>query len=222
MSTVVTVSPALLQRASTSSFTNHRTLLLNADYQPMGWPLETLSGEATLHGLCLGRFKSVEMSDTYAHSPTTTLRLPSVVALRDYVDPKAFFGVPNVSLYNLFIRDRGICQYTGRPLRMGSKHRSEEATKDHVVPRVDAGSDSWDNVVLASSDINSRKGRKHLDAFDHRLLTRPWEPRGYDLLYLWMTDDKLADMPTAWQAFLEPIRNRPSPRVLRVLEYMAA
>ncbi len=218
---VVPSSPALMSRSASPTFANHRTLLLNADYQPMGWPLETLNGEATLHGLCLGRFKPVAMSDTYAHSPTTTLRLPSVVALRDYVHPKAFYGIPSVSLYNLFIRDRGTCQYTGRALRMGSPHRSDEATKDHVVPRANRGADSWDNVVLASSDINARKGRKALHEFDHHLLTHPWEPRGYDLLYIWLTDGTLAHLPAAWQEFLEPLRARPSPRVLRALERAA-
>ena len=94
--------------SNASLFASHRTLILNADYQPLGYPLETLNAEDTLRGYFLGRFDVVSFSETWAHSPTTELRLPSVVALKDYVPAANLYGTPSCNLHNLYVRDRGL------------------------------------------------------------------------------------------------------------------
>jgi 5-methylcytosine-specific restriction endonuclease McrA len=209
------VPPPLAPVTRVTTFHNHRTLVLNADYQPLGWPLETLGAEDTIRGIWLERFVVVAGSNTVAHSPTRDYLLPSVVALRDYVNPLGLYGTPSLNLYNLYIRDRATCQYTGRTLRLHSPHKSDEATADHVIPRCQQGKDVWDNLVLASWEMNNRKGSKRPEHFEHALRGTPWTPTGADLLYLWLTEDKLAEMPVAWQEFLSIIR--PSPRLQRVL-----
>jgi 5-methylcytosine-specific restriction endonuclease McrA len=203
-----------------SVFAAHRTLILNADYQPLGYPLETLGAEDTLRGYFLGRFHVVNWSETYAHSPTTEQRLPSVVALKDYIPAANLYGTPSLNLHNLYVRDRGLCQYTGQSLKMHASNKEHEATIDHVVPKSRAGGGTWDNVVLASWQANNRKGNQSLERAGLQLLTQPWAPTGADLLYLWLTEDRLAELPNAWQDFLRILK--PTPRLLRVLEKLAA
>lgn len=201
-------------------FAAHRTLMLNADYQPLGYPLETLGPEDTLRGYFMERFHVVSWSETYAHSPTLEQRLPSVVALREYIPAANLYGTPSLNLHNLFVRDRGLCQYTGQSLRLHAPHKEYEATIDHVVPRSKGGEGVWENVVLASWQANNRKSNLSLERAGLNLRSQPWAPTGADLLYLWLTEDRLAELPTAWQDFLRILK--PTPRLLRVLEKLAA
>jgi 5-methylcytosine-specific restriction endonuclease McrA len=205
---------------NTHLFASHRTLVLNADYHPLGYPLETLGAEDTLKGYFLGRFDVVSWSETWAHSPTTELRLPSVVALRDYVPVANLYGTPSLNLHNLFVRDRGLCQYTGQALKLHAPNKEHEATMDHVVPRSQAGAGAWENVVLASWPANNRKGCLTPERAGLSLRSQPWVPSGADLLYLWLTEDRLAELPTAWHDYLRILK--PTPRLQRVLEKMAA
>lgn len=203
-----------------SLFAAHRTLVLNADYHPLGYPLETLNAEDTLRGYYLGRFDVIGWSETWAHSPTTELRLPSVVALRDYVPAANLYGVPSCTLHNLFVRDRGLCQYTGKTLKMHAGSKEHEATIDHVIPRCRAGGGNWGNVVLASWAANNRKGSLTPEKAGLKLLQTPWVPTGADLLYLWLTEERLRELPTAWHDYLRVLK--PTPRLLRVMEKVAA
>jgi 5-methylcytosine-specific restriction endonuclease McrA len=197
-------------------FATHRTLILNADYHPLGYPLETLNAEDTLKGYFLGRFDVVSWSETWAHSPTTELRLPSVVALKSYIPAANLYGTPSCNLHNLFVRDRGLCQYTGQAVRLQAADKAHEATMDHVIPKCQAGAGNWDNVVLASWPANNKKGHLSPEKAGLSLLSQPWVPSGADLLYLWLTEDRLAELPTAWHDYLKILR--PTPRLLRVLE----
>jgi 5-methylcytosine-specific restriction endonuclease McrA len=200
-------------------FAAHRTLLLNADYHPLGYPLETLNAEDTLRGYYLGRFHVVGWSETWAHSPTTELRLPSVVALKDYIPTANLYGVPSCTLHNLYVRDRGLCQYTGQTLKLHATSKEHEATMDHVVPRCMGGAGVWDNVVLASWPVNNRKGALSLARAGLQLRTPPWVPTGADLLYLWLSAERLHELPPTWYDYLKVLK--PTPRLLRVLERLA-
>ena len=88
------------------------------------------------------------------------------------------------------------------------------------MPRARAGTGHWDNVVLASWPANNRKGCLSPERAGMRLLTQPWVPSGADLLYLWLTEDRLAELPTAWHDYLRVLK--PTPRLLRLMEKMAA
>ncbi len=46
------------------------------------------------------------------------------------------------------------CQWCGRDLAR------PDVTADHVKPRACGGEDSWDNLVIACSDCNERRGSK--------------------------------------------------------------
>ncbi|NBV54926.1 MAG: HNH endonuclease [Proteobacteria bacterium] len=200
--------------SSACAFYQHRTLLLNADYKPLGFPLETLNAEDTIRGMFLERLTVVTESDVYAHSPSCQMRLPSVVALKEYVNPVGLYGVPSCNLHNLFVRERGLCAYSLRELKLKSDSADAAATIDHVISRAEQGEHRWDNVVLASWSINNKKGAKRPEQAGLTLQMKPWVPTGADLLYLWLTEDRLATLPVAWREHLQLV---PTTRLQRVL-----
>ncbi|MAG93141.1 MAG: restriction endonuclease [Planctomycetaceae bacterium] len=77
------------------------------------------------------------------------LRVPEVVTLTNYSHVPT--NAVTFSRRNVFKRDRFTCQYCG------TKPGSEELTIDHVVPRAQGGTSSWDNCVLACVACNARK-----------------------------------------------------------------
>jgi len=79
----------------------------------------------------------------------TRLRVPEVVTLTDYDRlPEAAVAF---SRRNIFKRDHYTCQYCG--VQPGA----EELTIDHILPRSQGGTSTWDNCVLACVTCNSRK-----------------------------------------------------------------
>lgn len=200
---------------SSAAFHNHTTLVLNADYQPLSYPLTKLSAEDTIKELTLGRFNVVEWSNTYAHSVSTEMRLPSVVALREYASPVTLYGVPNPNIENLFVRDMHTCQYTGKKLKRRSPEKDFEGTIDHVTPQAQNGSSRWDNVTLASWRVNNTKGNRRPEEAGLKLRNQPWIPKGLELLFLSLLGESRENLPPEWLQFLNI---KPTPRVLRVLE----
>ena len=80
---------------------------------------------------------------------TGQLRVPEVIVLNAYDRVPA--NVVTFSRRNIFKRDRFTCQYCGR------QPGSEELTIDHVVPRAQGGTSTWENCVLACIDCNAKK-----------------------------------------------------------------
>ena len=94
----------------------------------------------------LERVDVVAHYDREVHSPSIALKLPSVIALRDYVRPNEY---PAFTRFNLFLRDRFSCVYCGS---------RRELTFDHVIPRAQGGRTTWENVATACAPCNLRKG----------------------------------------------------------------
>ena len=121
-------------------------LVLNADYTPLSYyPLSLWPWQTAVKAMFLERVDVVALYDREVHSPTRSLKLPSVIALRQFVRPNEY---PAFTRFNLFLRDRFRCVYC-------ASHR--ELTFDHVVPRSKGGFTSWENVVAACSTCNLRK-----------------------------------------------------------------
>ena len=125
-------------------------LLLNADFRPMSYfPLSVVSWQQAISDVVSERVAVVAEYDAWAHSPTTRIRLPSVIALRTYRK-----GAHRVAFtrFNVFLRDRFSCQYCGRVLPASA------LTFDHVRPRSLGGTTCWSNVVAACVPCNTAKG----------------------------------------------------------------
>ena len=103
-------------------------LVLNADYTPLSYfPLSLWPWQTAVKAMFLERVDVVAHYEREVHSPTMALKLPSVIALRQFVRPNEY---PAFTRFNLFLRDRFRCVYCG-------SHK--ELTFDHVIPRAQGG-----------------------------------------------------------------------------------
>ncbi|WP_027174048.1 HNH endonuclease [Methylobacterium sp. 10] len=150
-----------------------QTLVLNADYRPLSYnPLSLWSWKDAFTALFLDRVTLVASYDVEARSPSRALRVPSVVALKNYV---TLARSPAFTRYNIYLRDTFSCQYCG--LRMPSGG----LTFDHVIPRSRGGLSSWENVVAACSPCNLRKANRTPAEAEMPLLHEPHRPTRHEL-----------------------------------------
>ena len=85
----------------------------------------------------------------WARSPSTRIRLPSVVALRKYQRTPRRVAFTR---FNVFLRDRFTCQYCGEAFATSA------LTFEHVIPRSHGGQTTWSNIVTACVPCNTAKG----------------------------------------------------------------
>ncbi len=153
-----------------TGLTQHPALVLNADYRPLSYlPLSLWSWQDAIKAAYMDRVTIVAEYERVVHSPSTEIRIPSVVVLKDYVKPAKSTAFTR---FNLFLRDEFTCQYCGS---------KGEMTFDHVVPRARGGKTVWENVVAACGPCNLRKGSKLLQHTSLRLMRPPRRPGGEEL-----------------------------------------
>ncbi len=99
----------------------------------------------------LDRVSILSEYDRVVHSPSFSMKLPSVIALKEFIPQERR---PAFTRFNVFLRDRFRCQYCGE----GSP--APELTFDHVIPRSRGGRTNWENVVTACQTCNLRKGNR--------------------------------------------------------------
>jgi len=127
-------------------------LVLNADFRPLSYfPLSLWSWQDVVKAVFLDRVNIISEYDTVVRSPTFEMRLPSVISLKEFI---ATARRPAFTRFNVFLRDRFVCQYCGEP------RPAHDLTFDHVVPRSRGGRTTWANVVTACSSCNLLKGNR--------------------------------------------------------------
>ncbi len=147
---------------------NCPALVLNADYRPLSYfPLSLWSWQDTIKAVFLERVNILSEYDREVRSPSFRMRLPSVIALREYVATSRY---PAFTRFNVFLRDRFSCQYCGY------HHSTPDLTFDHVVPRSKGGRTVWENVVTACSACNLRKGSRLPSQCGMHPRQKPWRP----------------------------------------------
>ncbi|GBD44201.1 hypothetical protein HRbin40_01685 [bacterium HR40] len=143
-------------------------LVLNADYRPLSYyPLSVWNWQDAVKAIFLDRVEVVSHYDRVIRSPGFEMRLPSVIALRDYVSQDRR---PPFTRFNVFLRDRFTCQYCG------GRFSANELTFDHLVPRSRGGRTCWTNIVTACADCNLRKGNRLPEECGMHPRTRPFVP----------------------------------------------
>ena len=130
------------------------TLLLNADYKPLCLsPLSTLTWQESIKLIWLDKINVLEWHDDWeVHSPSHTMKVPAVIAVREYVSQDRE-GI-NFSRKNVFIRDHYTCQYCL------DSFNHKDLTLDHVKPRSKGGKSGWENMVTACKKCNTTKGSR--------------------------------------------------------------
>jgi 5-methylcytosine-specific restriction endonuclease McrA len=94
---------------------------------------------------------------------------------------------------NLYARDGNKCQYC-------VKHFStKELTLDHVVPRVQGGVHTWENLVCACVKCNARKGGRTPEQSHMHLVRKPVRPKRNPSIMLRLGNAKYQ----SWKAFLD-------------------
>ncbi|GAK34019.1 hypothetical protein JCM17846_31690 [Iodidimonas nitroreducens] len=146
-------------------------LVLNADFRPLSYfPLSLWGWQTALKAVFLDRVNIVSEYDRVVRSPTTEIRLPSVISLRTYIKPATW---PAFTRFNLFLRDRFSCQYCA----VGS-----DLTFDHVVPRAYGGRTTWENVTTACAPCNLAKGGRTPQEAGMHPMIKPFRPNSHQLI----------------------------------------
>ena len=129
-----------------------------------------------------------EYEDTWIRSPRKKFKLPSVIRLIDYI-----FRLPwgiRLTRTNLYIRDKGQCQYCSKKLNKG------RFTLDHVIPKSKGGKTDWNNLVVSCEKCNIKKGDQSLKDVGYSLNQKPCQPKSG---FLFTT---LEEAPPDWLDFL--------------------
>ena len=157
----------------TPALADRRTLVLNADMQPLSWaPLSVWSWQDAMVAVLQDRVIQIKTyDDVFVRTASRAYEVPAVVALKGYRRRQAVA----FTRYHVFLRDEFRCQYCGE------RFSAKRLTFDHVVPKSRGGKSTWSNIVACCSADNIRKGDKTLAQAGMRLLRRPYEPSPYDL-----------------------------------------
>jgi 5-methylcytosine-specific restriction endonuclease McrA len=111
---------------------------------------------------------TIERNDETIGLVDRVIKVPRVILLL------AYDRVPKrrvrFSRYNIFARDKSICQYCGH------RFSRSELNLDHVVPRAQGGTSTWENVVCSCHECNRRKGGRTPGEARMRLITQPRKP----------------------------------------------
>jgi 5-methylcytosine-specific restriction endonuclease McrA len=128
---------------------------------------------------------------TWLRTPRFQIAVPKIIRLYGY--DRLPRQQVKLNRRNLYARDGNQCQYCGKHFP------TRELTIDHVVPRVQGGEHSWENLVCACVRCNARKGgRTPLEAH-LKLIRRPYRPRRNPVITLRLGHSKYQ----SWKAFLD-------------------
>lgn len=145
-------------------------LVLNADYTPLSYyPLSLWPWQTAIKAIFLDRVDVVASYDREVHSPSLDMKIPSVIALRQYVKQSEF---PAFTRFNVFLRDRFQCQYCGE---------ASNLTFDHVIPRRLGGKTTWENIITACAPCNMKKGGRTPKQAHMRVAMEPIRPTSWQL-----------------------------------------
>jgi 5-methylcytosine-specific restriction endonuclease McrA len=105
----------------------------------------------------------------YVKTINGEIKIPKVIVLCHF--DKVPVKRPKFSLSGVWVRDNGICQYTGKKL---SKN---EGNVDHIIPRSRGGKTNWDNCVLSHKEVNAKKANRTPEEAGLKLIKPPATPR---------------------------------------------
>jgi 5-methylcytosine-specific restriction endonuclease McrA len=152
---------------------NCPALVLNADFRPLSYfPLSLWSWQDTVKAVFLERVNILSEYDRVVHSPSFKMKLPSVIALKEYIATSRY---PAFTRFNVFLRDSFSCQYCGH------RRPTPDLTFDHVVPRSKGGRTMWENVLTACCGCNLKKGNRLPEQCGMYPRQKPWRPLSHEL-----------------------------------------
>jgi 5-methylcytosine-specific restriction endonuclease McrA len=133
--------------------------------------------------------------DEYIKTVRGNIKIPKVIVLCkfDRVPKKR----PRFSNKNIWLRDGGMCQYTGKKLQPG------EGNIDHVIPKSHGGITDWSNCVLAHKEVNAKKAGRTPEQAGLKLLRQPTTPKELPVTFYLKNKHKIKE----WDIFLKNFTN---------------
>ncbi len=98
------------------------------------------------------------------------IELHPIVAVRGAIPSRAWRQIPTLSNPKLFARDRQLCAYCG------GHFRTDDLTREHIVPTSRGGQDTWMNCITACRTCNGRKGSRLSEEAGMHPLFVPYVP----------------------------------------------
>ena len=144
---------------------NRMVLVLNQSYEP----LSVCHAKRAIILVLLGKAEIVERHYEEVRSVSISVPLPSIVRLSIYV--KAIKRDIALNRKNILKRDNYTCQYCGR--------KRDVLTTDHIIPKSQGGTESWNNLVTACIKCNNFKGDRTHEQAGLSLLQEPRKPHRY-------------------------------------------
>lgn len=136
---------------------NTQVLVLNASYEP-------------LHITSWKRAIILLLKEKAAIISAKVIRLVEYIRI-PYIKINSVKPSRNL----IYKRDGHKCQYCGSTRRL---------TIDHIIPKSRGGQDTWDNMVVACSSCNIKKGDTLLEQTGMKLIKKPFTPTNKFLLNL--------------------------------------
>ncbi len=166
-----------------------RTLLLNATFEP----LKIISWQRAITLLTQGKVEVIDFYDREIRGVTITFKLPSILRLLKLVKVKRGSQEVRFSRANIYLRDKHMCQYCGH------KYPAEDLTFDHVIPQVQGGETTWENIVTACLSCNNKKGGRTPREARMRLIRKPEKPTWVPVVTLTFG---IKNAPLSWRDYL--------------------
>jgi len=114
-------------------------------------------------------------SEEHVSTAKGLIRIPKIIVLAKFKEVPV--KRPRFTTKNLWDRDEGRCQYTGRKLT------PNEGNIDHVIPKSRGGKTNWSNCVLAHKDVNAAKGDRTPQEAGLRLIKPVKVPKAMPTTY---------------------------------------
>jgi 5-methylcytosine-specific restriction endonuclease McrA len=166
-----------------------RTLLLNATFEP----LKIISWQRAVTLISQGKVEVIDSYDRDIRGVSITFKLPSILRLLKLVTIRRSTREVRFSRVNIYRRDKYTCQYCG------VKSPAEELTFDHVVPQVQGGMATWENIVTACLTCNNKKGGRTPREAKMRLIRVPVKPAWTPVVTITLG---MRNAPLSWRDYL--------------------
>ena len=160
-----------------------KALVLNASYEP----LSVVPVRRAVVLVLRDRADVVVSNGKVWRSERIDLASPSVIRLRHFVKVPYARRVP-LNRRAVFLRDANRCQYCNR----------NAENIDHVVPKAQGGTHTWENVVASCRRCNTKKGGRTPEQAGLVLLRTPRAPRRHS----WVLVAVGSEPDPAWEEYL--------------------